>query len=177
MSARRVAPWAAACLAALVTVLIGSAAGAVPLPTHARLHGSTPAPGSVLPQAPAAVVLSFNRDIAPPATVVVTAPDGDRAGTGDPVVHGHDVSAPVAAQDKGTYAVAFRAVSVDGHPITGRFTFSVGHRTTPPGTGKEAAGGPGWWPWVAGLGAGAAVGLGLFRWRRRATARGDVRFR
>jgi methionine-rich copper-binding protein CopC len=173
MSGHRVASWVAASAVAVVTVLSGSPAGAVPPPTHARLNGSTPAAGSVLPQAPTAVVLSFNRDIAPPATVVVTAPGGDRVGTGEPVVRGHDVSAPVAAQQQGTYSVAFRAVSVDGHPITGRFTFSVGHRSTPAGTGKKSAGGPGWWPWAAG--AGVVVGLGFFRWRRR--GEGDVRFR
>jgi methionine-rich copper-binding protein CopC len=169
MTARRFG-WAASIAAVLVTALAGALAGAssgaVPPAAHARLNGSVPVADSLVPQAPAAVVLSFNRDIAPPATVVVTAPDGSRAGAGDPSVRGRDVSAPIGGEQEGTYVVAFRAVSVDGHPITGRFTFSVGHRSTPPTPARPPGDGRPWWPWAAGLGGLVVVGAGLLRWRR-----------
>jgi methionine-rich copper-binding protein CopC len=152
-------------IAALV-VLGCLPAAAVPPVTHARLNGSTPAPGALLPQAPAAVALDFNRDIAPPASVAVTSPSGRRVGAGDPVVQGRVVTAPVAPREEGTYTVGYRAVSVDGHPITGRFTFSVGHRGPaydPRATRAERR--PGWLVTAVVGGSGAAVLLGL--WLRR----------
>lgn len=154
--------------AVAATALVGAPAAAVPPAAHARLNTSTPAAGAVVAQAPAAVVLTFNRDIAPPATVAVTAPSGDRVGTGDPVVRGKVVSAPIAAREQGSYTVAFRAVSVDGHPITGRFVFSVGHRSTPYATPKQVDEDGAGWLLPAGVGTGAAaVGVGLWVWRRR----------
>lgn len=171
MSARGAGRWLSTVVAVLVAALAPAAAGAVPAPAHARLNGSDPAAGSVVARAPSAVALTFNRDIAPPATVVVTAPDGDRVGAGEPAVQGREVSAPIAAQREGTYAVAFRAVSVDGHPITGRFTFSVGHRSAPP-TATSSGGGHAPWRWAAGLCALAVFGVGLLTWRRRRTVGG-----
>jgi methionine-rich copper-binding protein CopC len=156
-------------LVAAVAVVLGCVpAAAVPPVTHARLNGSTPAPGALLPQAPASVVLTFNRDIAPPASVAVTSPAGRRVAAGEPVVQGRLVTAPVAAREEGTYTVGYRAVSVDGHPITGRFTFSVGHRGPaydPRAARAEARPGR-LLPAVVG-GSGAAVLLGL--WLRRRT--------
>jgi hypothetical protein len=64
--------------------------------------------------------------------------------------------------------VAFRAVSVDGHPITGRFAFSVGHRSEPPTPATAADDRAAWWPWAAALGAVvvAVASVGLHRRRR-----------
>ena len=101
----------------------------------------------------------------------MTSPAGRRVGAGEPVVRGRLVTAPVAPREEGTYTVGYRAVSVDGHPITGRFTFSVGHRGPaydPRVTRAERR--PGWLvPAVVG-GSGAAVLLGLWL-RRRVRAR------
>jgi len=158
---------------ALVAALVAPAdpAAAVVLPvTHARLTASTPAPDAVLAQAPAEVVLTFNRQIAPPASVAVTAPSGTRVGVGEPLAREKVVTVPIAAGEQGTYTVGYRAVDVDGHPITGRFTFSIGHRSKPYAapTSPATGGGNGWvWPVAAG-GLVLVVGSsGLWWWRRR----------
>ena len=147
-------------------------AAAVPPVTHARMNSSTPAPDALLAEPPAAVELTFNRDIAPPASVAVTSPSGRRVGSGEPVVAGAVVAAPIAAKERGTYIVGFRAVSVDGHPITGRFTFSVGHRGPAYTARSDPPGRPSWVVPVTVSGAGVLVLLGA--WRRARGRRRDA---
>jgi methionine-rich copper-binding protein CopC len=155
-------------------VILALPAAAVPPTLHARLNTSAPVDGELLGRAPAAVVLTFNRDIAPPASMAVTSPTGRRAAAAEPAVAGPVVTVPVATREQGTFTVGFRAVSVDGHPITGRLTFSVGHRSTPYARGAEARGAtgglPGWTLPVAAVGLTGAVGGGWW-WRRRRAAR------
>jgi copper transport protein len=163
----------AGALAALAASMVGAPAaavppvGAVPPVTHARLHASTPAADAILAQAPAEVVLTFNRNIAPPASVAVTAPSGTRVGAGEPAVAGKVVTAPIAAPEQGTYTVGYRAVSVDGHPITGSFTFSIGHRSTPYAAKKrQRAEETTDWVLPAAGGGLVALGVGFWSWRR-----------
>jgi methionine-rich copper-binding protein CopC len=153
MSAR----WIGALAVLWAAVVLGwSPASAVPTPTHARLYTSSPAAGSLEAQPPAAITLTFTREIAPPASVAVTSPSGRRVGTGDPDVAGRVVTAPVAPREKGTYTVAYQAVSVDGHPMTGQFTFSVGHHSAPYSPAEEGAGGRAAWV-VPAAGAGVVL--------------------
>ncbi|MCG8153993.1 copper resistance protein CopC, partial [Pimelobacter simplex] len=59
--------------------------------------------------------------------VVVTAPDGSRADQGEVRVDGAEVSVALGGSaPEGTYGAAFRVVSEDGHPVTGRIGFVVG---------------------------------------------------
>ena len=148
-------------------------AAAVPPALHARLNTSAPVDGELLVRAPEAVVLTFNRDIAPPASVAVTSPSGRRAVAAEPSVAGPVVTVPIATREQGTFTVGFRAVSVDGHPITGRLTFSVGHRSTPYADRADARdtseGLPGWTLPVTGAGL-TVVAVGGWWWRRRRAA-------
>jgi methionine-rich copper-binding protein CopC len=156
-------------------VILALPAAAVPPTLHARLNTSVPVDGELLGRAPEAVVLTFNRDIAPPASVAVTSPTGKRAVAAEPVVAGPVVTVPVATREQGTFTVGFRAVSVDGHPITGRLTFSVGKRSAPyadrTGVRAPTDGLPGWTlpATVAGL---AAVAGWWWRRRRRTAGTG-----
>lgn len=167
------ARWIGALAVLGAAVVLGlSPASAAPAPMHARLYTSSPAAGSLEAQPPAAVTLTFTREIAPPASVAVTSPSGRRVGTGAPAVAGRVVTAPVAPREQGTYTVAYQAVDVDGHPMTGRFTFSVGHHSAPYAPPKDDAGGRAAWV-VPAAGAGAVLvsgGLvaGIRRSRRRA---------
>lgn len=117
---RRTLQSALAVAAALaVAVLWGSPAGA-----HTGLAGSTPQRGATVTAAPGAVVLQFTEPVILPQ-VQVMGPDGERVEEGSPVAGGASVeqSLPTALQP-GTYRVAFRVASGDGHPIAGEFLFT-----------------------------------------------------
>ncbi|NHA01095.1 copper resistance protein CopC [Nocardioides sp. W3-2-3] len=99
---------------------------AAPAWAHAALVSSDPADGQRLSALPGTATLTFNEEISPPSYVVVTAPDGSRADRGEPRVDGSTVTVDLAKGEEGTYALAFRVISADGHPVTGRLTFVVG---------------------------------------------------
>ena len=120
-----------ATLVALLVALIPGAllATAAPASAHAALVSSDPADGSRVASLPAEVTLEFNEEISDPAYVVVTAPDGVRVNSGDAVVRGarvtQDLDAQGLALPAGSYTLAYRVVSADGHPISGEQTFEV----------------------------------------------------
>jgi hypothetical protein len=58
--------------------------------------------------------------------VVVTGPDGTPVQHGPVEVAGDKVTVAIRATASGTYHVAYRVVSDDGHPVTGETTFTVG---------------------------------------------------
>jgi copper transport protein len=96
---------------------------------HATLLSSEPAKGSTVTSSPARIRLVFSEEIEPSlGGIRLVGPDG-RVVTlkvaGDP----HNVSAlvgPVTTPlDAGSWRVEWRIVSEDGHPIDGRFTFTV----------------------------------------------------
>lgn len=108
-------------------------AGPSPADAHASLVSTDPADGSQLQTAPLAVELTFSEDL-DTGFVTVTAPDGTKVGTSEPRLSGARMSADLAeGHQSGKYTVAYRVVSVDGHPVTGEFTFTAtsGHQATP----------------------------------------------
>jgi copper transport protein len=113
-------------LALLAALVPASAASA-----HAELLATDPADGSIVDTAPEAVTMQFSEGVSlRPDGVRVLDATGERVDTGAASSSGSDVSVPV--QDglaDGTYVVAWRVVSEDGHPIRGSFSFSVGEET------------------------------------------------
>src|SRR5699024_5207465 len=113
---------AIALLGGLLALLGAQAASA-----HAALLSTTPEDGAVLEHAPTEAVLTFNE----PVQLI----DGSIRlfpGEGDPVVLDARVSDarvvatfPADAEDGG-YALSYRVVSADGHPIAGAISFTVG---------------------------------------------------
>lgn len=59
----------------------------------------------------------------------VTDADGNFYGDGCVVVDGSTASMPVALGGAGTYSVAYRVVSADGHPIEGAWSFTYAPST------------------------------------------------
>lgn len=115
-------------LAALAALLATAALtfSAAPALAHSELVGSTPADGDVVDVAPAELVLEFNETIQELGTeVVVTGPDGASAADGDLAVDGELVTQPLLDGGAGTYTVVWRAVSADGHPISGELAYEV----------------------------------------------------
>lgn len=111
--------------------LVGSA---TPAAAHTEIVRTEPTAGAVLPVPPRAVVLQFNEPVSTQfASVLVAGPDGQRLDVGSARVRRTTVtmSMRTTAVPAGTYTVVWRVVSDDNHPISGRFTFSVGVPSTP----------------------------------------------
>ena len=111
-----------ACAAVCACLILGAA----PVSAHAALIGTDPSDGARLDKAPTTVTLEFSEDVATPAYVVITAPDGSRVKTGSVNVLDKTVTATMAPVDiKGTYSMSYRVVSADGHPVEGSTTFDL----------------------------------------------------
>jgi methionine-rich copper-binding protein CopC len=98
---------------------------------HAALESTKPAKGSVVSKTTNQVLLQFGEEILVfegrnPNSISVTDSHGKAVTSGDVVVAGSNISrslkTPLAT---GKYLVKYRAVSADGHVVTGSYTFSV----------------------------------------------------
>jgi copper resistance protein C len=110
-------------------------AAAVPLElppawAHAFLDHATPAVGSTVPSAPAAVTMWFTQQLEPAfTTATVTDASGNTVDASPAQVDPKDPMVLRVALKKlspGTYTVSWHALSVDTHTTTGHFTFTVG---------------------------------------------------
>ncbi|MFI7220264.1 copper resistance protein CopC [Micromonospora maritima] len=130
-----------AAFATLLTALL--LAPATPAAAHNSLQSATPAQDARLTAAPTTVTLRFLQRLNPEFTTIVLS-DADRrkVPTRAPAVDGSagtvTVEQPLA---NGVYTVAYRVVSVDGHPVQGAYRFTVADPTAP--TPSAAAGTPG----------------------------------
>jgi copper transport protein len=120
-------------LLVLAGVLVALLAGAGQAAAHASLLGTQPAPSSTLGSPPSSVTLNFGEPVqVTPQGINVLGPDGS---TVDDESAGHvggrsdTVGVAIKAQGQGTYTVSWHVVSADSHPVSGAFTFSVGHAT------------------------------------------------
>ncbi|RAN94411.1 hypothetical protein GAR05_04933 [Micromonospora saelicesensis] len=113
----------AAVLAVLVAVLILAS----PAWAHNSLRTATPARDATVPSAPTAVTLEFMQRLDPAFTTIVLTDAAKRQlPTGEPVVTGAKSTVQVVdTLPNGTYTVAYRVVSVDGHPVQGSYPFTV----------------------------------------------------
>ena len=103
---------------------------AAPVSAHAFLDHASPAVGSVVPTAPAAITLWFTQDLEPAfSTVTVTNQAGQRVDRGNqhvPPGQSAVLQVGLPSLPPGTYTVNWRVISVDTHPTQGSFTFQVG---------------------------------------------------
>jgi methionine-rich copper-binding protein CopC len=99
--------------------------GAAPAGAHDRITSTTPRDGERV-TAPASVDLAFTEDVVTLGTAVrVQGPSGV-VSRGAPVVRGREVTQALApGLVSGSYAVAWRVTSADGHPVSGTFAFTV----------------------------------------------------
>jgi methionine-rich copper-binding protein CopC len=103
-----------------------SFAAATPALAHDELVGqsfATDADDSVT-----GIVLHYNNDIMHiGAEILVTAPSGELAAAGEPEIAGREVTQflVLPLETDGTYELAWRVVSSDGHPIQGILAFEV----------------------------------------------------
>ncbi len=107
---------------------------------HAALRSISPKDGSSLATAPTQIVLTFNEPISTSfATVSVTGTDG-AVSAGKAAVDGVTVTQALAPDlANGSYTVAYRVVSEDGHPVSARTTFTVAAASTPPTSSSQTS--------------------------------------
>ncbi|GAA3439830.1 copper resistance CopC/CopD family protein [Kutzneria kofuensis] len=111
---------------------------------HAVLESSAPSNGSLVQSAPSRVTLTFGESVqVEPDGVHVIAPDGSSADNGkaDHIDgRGNTVGVQLTSTAQGTYTVSWHVVSADSHPISGAFTFSVGHASAAAPVAAPSAG-------------------------------------
>ena len=116
----------AGALAALLA--LSAVAGTAPAQAHDALASSSPANGQTITTNPGKVSITLTNapDTRLPGsnTITVTAPDGHVVSAGEPTVDGNTLSTEADIDHPGKHTVEWRAVSADGHPIDGTFSFT-----------------------------------------------------
>jgi len=113
--------------AAALVVLFAVTGGASAAFAHTQLVNSVPAAGASLERTPGSIQLSFTEPIdARLASVVVVGPKGESLAVGPPRQSGSGLMQPItASREPGRIRVAYRVISLDGHPVSDSFTFTV----------------------------------------------------
>jgi len=123
---RRATRWAAA---ALAVALLGGTPAAGPADAHAVLVRSAPAHRAVLGQAPERVDLWFNERLEAAYSTVSVWNEAGRQVDGKDAAVGPDdprrLSVSLNTRAAGQYTVKYRVLSVDGHIVDSRLTFTV----------------------------------------------------
>jgi LPXTG-motif cell wall-anchored protein len=104
---------------------------------HSALESSTPAKGQMVETLPSEISITFNEELIAIEgesinTLSLNGADGTSYELLPPTIVGAVLSARVAGGEypAGDYLLSYRAVSADGHPITGEITFSTSSPTT-----------------------------------------------
>lgn len=113
-----------AALAVVALTVAGLFAGTAS--AHSTLVSSDPADGARLDSMPQQVGLIFNEDVDPSLSQVVVNSGGVAREAQNVVADGPRVSATMPADvDPGQVSVLYKIVSADGHPVSGRISFTV----------------------------------------------------
>ena len=134
--------------AVLLLTVVGTVGLAGQSGAHTDLTASDPSDGATLSVAPSAITLTFNEPVQNFEPVIaLTGPDGQPYPTGTPIVDSATVRSDVqAVGPAGTYTIAYRVVSVDGHPVTGQVQFQLAAApepaAAPPATTSSAVASP-----------------------------------
>ncbi len=120
---------ALAAVGALLAVPSGAAA-------HAYLVRTVPAASVVLDAPPATIQLSYDEAVEPRLAIISVTDEQGRQETTGPVhrslANPDTLVVPLRAHlPEGWYLIYWRAISVDGHPVQGAFTYAVGPNPGP----------------------------------------------
>ena len=127
---RRVRITFAAGVAALAALALPAAASA-----HAYLVKTVPAASVVVNTPPQTVQLTYDEAVEPRLAIISVTDVGAHSVTDGPVARSpanpDTLVVPLKRVPEGWYLVYWRAISVDGHPVQGAFTFAVGPNPGP----------------------------------------------
>jgi methionine-rich copper-binding protein CopC len=113
-------------------ILILSIAGTPTVHAHSYMVSSTPKNGSTVSALPTHVALTFNENLLvvkgkKPNAISITHRTGVHIRQGVVSVTKNVLTVPIASSQEihGRITVSYRVVSADGHPVNGRFIFTV----------------------------------------------------
>lgn len=113
-------------LAAALFACLALAFGSVPAQAHDQLIGSNPKQGAKLDKQPEWIELNFSGEIQDIGTEIRVERDGEDYSAGEITVEGRTVKSALPDDLKpGDYTIAWRVVSQDGHPISGKVEFTI----------------------------------------------------
>lgn len=126
----------ATALAAVATLQLPAA----PAAAHNTLRSATPAQDARLASAPTEVTLEFLQALKPAFTTIVLSDSaGQKMPAGEAVIDGAKATLPITGTlPNGSYTVAYRVVSADGHPVQGSYPFAVADPAAPSATAPSA---------------------------------------
>jgi copper transport protein len=114
----------------VVALLVPAAASA-----HAYLVKTSPAASVILAGAPTSVQLTYDEAVEPRFAIISVTDVAAHQETTGPVTRSpadpDTLVVPLKHVGEGWYLVYWRAISVDGHPVQGAFTFAVGPNPGP----------------------------------------------
>jgi copper transport protein len=117
--------------AVALALLVPAAASA-----HAYIVKTVPAASVILTHAPRSVQLTYDEAVEPRFAIISVTDVHARQETTGPVTRSptnpDTLVVPITHVGEGWYLVYWRAISVDGHPVQGAFTFAVGPNAGPP---------------------------------------------
>ena len=122
-----------------LTVVGATAAAALALPAaawaHAALLRTAPVASETVNTPPSHVALVYSERVEPRFAIVSVTDANGRQQTAGPLrrsaANGDELDVPLKRVRQGWYLVFWRAISVDGHPVRGAFTFAVGPNPGP----------------------------------------------
>lgn len=113
-------------LAAALFACLALAFGSVPAQAHDQLIGSNPKQGAKLDKQPEWIELEYSGEIQDIGTEIRVERDGEDYSAGEITVEGRTVKSALPDDLKpGDYTIAWRVVSQDGHPISGKVEFTI----------------------------------------------------
>jgi copper transport protein len=110
----------------MFVAVVAMAIWASPAAAHAVLERTTPANEETLKTAPDRIELHFSEPIGVAfGGVKAFGPDGSRVDAGAAKAVDDTVTLQLDAKAAGTYAISWRVISADAHPVRGAFVFHV----------------------------------------------------
>ncbi|MGC5054417.1 copper resistance CopC family protein [Micromonospora sp. DT48] len=137
-------PSFAGLLAATLTTVTLLLVPAVPAAAHNTLKSATPPKNAQLTSLPKEITLEFMQELNPAYTTITLSDAAQqKVSTSEPAVTGTKGTITIdQVLTNGTYTVAYRVVSADGHPVQGSYQFTVADPTASPDAAASATTAP-----------------------------------